>query len=588
MQLYPVLLLVVIIAHDTGVRLFSWDDGATLGTVTVGPGAITGATWGWMGLILLAAGLVFQRTRRHMGGYSAVGALMRAERIMRWARMSFIAGFAVAVLCLGWLEAVRSVTGNLVLVDELIAMSPVFIALALAWWLFYPIDMHVRSAMIVRRLDEGGPIYPMPSRPRYVLQQFRLHVLMLLVPILLILGASQTIALLARHVGEGRWPQWIVEVSTLVAAAVVFIFAPYVVRLVLDVKRLPPGQVLEDLHAICREHGVRLRGGLVWLTGGNMINAAVMGLFGPMRYILVTDALLDLMNREQLKAVFAHEIGHVRRHHMLWMALCLIASLLLMSVVVDAGFLALTSLGVQTGLMTMQLIAMLAALGGALLVFGWVSRRFERQADTFAVQHLTTNPPRPAEDASPAPAPREGGAEKPAEQAPAMDPTVSEHTGRTGTERADGKIESAADQRSANSPRDGQDAAGSSPPPHRRDVIAPHAVSAMATALHTIARVNGVDPEQSSWRHGSIGWRTRYLQSIIGRPINHLEIDRIVSRIKLAALCMLVASLTYSAWRATSEDPVPGGGAVIATSPNVCAVESAAAICGRRPGWSRR
>ena len=63
---------------------------------------------------------------------------------------------------------------------------------------------------------------------------------------------------------------------------------------------------------------MRYRDILVWHTHYNMGNAAVMGVVPQMRYVLLSDLLLERMDDEQIEAVFAHEIGHVVHRHMVW------------------------------------------------------------------------------------------------------------------------------------------------------------------------------------------------------------------------------------------------------------------------------
>jgi Zn-dependent protease with chaperone function len=131
---------------------------------------------------------------------------------------------------------------------------------------------------------------------------------------------------------------------------------------------------------------------LVWNTNGSMINAAVMGLVAPLRYVLITDALIETMWQEQVRAVMAHEIGHVRRHHMPWLIGCLLASFiltwnLLVAAVRAVGGDSWANSPEMADWLSLGLNVAHVVLG--LLLFGWVCRRFERQADTFAVQHLS-------------------------------------------------------------------------------------------------------------------------------------------------------------------------------------------------------
>jgi STE24 endopeptidase len=118
-----------------------------------------------------------------------------------------------------------------------------------------------------------------------------------------------------------------------------------------------------------------------------MINGAVMGLIPRLRYILLTDALLEHLPPEQVEAVTAHEIGHVKRRHILW----LIASGIGTLTVIGVGIQVLMEL-VRPGFswtIAGQGIGSVVSLGTAFVVFGFVSRRFEWQADAFAVQHLS-------------------------------------------------------------------------------------------------------------------------------------------------------------------------------------------------------
>ena len=45
-------------------------------------------------------------------------------------------------------------------------------------------------------------------------------------------------------------------------------------------------------------------------------NAMVIGLFRKNRYIFFTDKLLEKMNEEEILAIFAHELAHVRHRHL--------------------------------------------------------------------------------------------------------------------------------------------------------------------------------------------------------------------------------------------------------------------------------
>ena len=49
-----------------------------------------------------------------------------------------------------------------------------------------------------------------------------------------------------------------------------------------------------------------------------MMTAGIMGILAKFRYILVTDALMDVLSLDELKAVLAHEMGHAKYRHLLF------------------------------------------------------------------------------------------------------------------------------------------------------------------------------------------------------------------------------------------------------------------------------
>jgi len=80
---------------------------------------------------------------------------------------------------------------------------------------------------------------------------------------------------------------------------------------------LPPGEERERIEAFCRGQNLAYADILLWpLFEGRMLTAGVMGLTRRFRYLLITPGLLAAMSREEIDAVLAHEIGHVKRHHL--------------------------------------------------------------------------------------------------------------------------------------------------------------------------------------------------------------------------------------------------------------------------------
>ena len=426
---------------------------------------------------------------------------------------------AVNILAFGWLDTVRSVVGDLVIVDELLAISPALLVYLAGTWSMYPVERRLREAAVMRALDTGRTIYPMPSRGQFVLDHARHQVALSLLPISIILGWGEALDMgidwLVRQVnflpGEAphHLPRLVHRLAVLLSdpevqqlahfagqilgILVVLSFGPPLLRLIWNTTRLGPGPVRERLVAMCKQNRVRVRELLIWRTHGTTVNGAVMGLLGWFRYILLTDALLDSLPEDQVEAVTAHEIAHVRCGHLVWLALVLIATIgtaglvasliaygaeRLLGLVLPAEPGEAAATAVAASGVAIELLMTVAILAAAMVAFGWVSRRFEWQADAFAARQMSLL------------------------QAPAA------------------------------------------------TSITPEAANTMVGALEAVARLNFVPRRKWGWRHGSIAYRQERLKGLVGLPVGGLPIDRTARRIKWAAAAALavVVGASVLAW----------------------------------------
>ncbi len=97
------------------------------------------------------------------------------------------------------------------------------------------------------------------------------------------------------------------------------IFGPVLIRKLWRCRPLEPGYARTRIETVCKNTNLKYADILRWeLFGGSMITAGVMGLIGQFRYILVTPALLNSLDDDELDAVMLHEIGHVQKNHMLF------------------------------------------------------------------------------------------------------------------------------------------------------------------------------------------------------------------------------------------------------------------------------
>jgi Zn-dependent protease with chaperone function len=160
-----------------------------------------------------------------------------------------------------------------------------------------------------------------------------------------------------------------------------FVIAPWLLRIVWAPRSMPDGELRRRLDAFCRRMGFKCRDILVWKTAGGVVNAGVTGIIAPLRYILITDAMLEALPPEEIEAVLAHEIGHAVHLHIPWYA---VLSLGYVSVMMTGWSLVLTGLGDAIG--TVAMLAFFAFYW--VVLFGFVSRRLERQADLFSARAM--------------------------------------------------------------------------------------------------------------------------------------------------------------------------------------------------------
>jgi len=177
--------------------------------------------------------------------------------------------------------------------------------------------------------------------------------------------------------------------------AVLGLLLPFALRFTWDTQPFPSGPLRGYLETLAAKARFRCRDLLVWRTDGQVANAAILGFSRRTRYVLFTDALIGRLAPRELGAVFAHEIGHATRRHVPIFATftvgLFVAVDLLVSHIDPAAFAkAFDVLGLSAtdGL---SLVVALVALVVWYSAFGWLSRRFELDADLVALE-LTRDP----------------------------------------------------------------------------------------------------------------------------------------------------------------------------------------------------
>jgi|GEM_PF-3472524 Zn-dependent protease with chaperone function len=153
---------------------------------------------------------------------------------------------------------------------------------------------------------------------------------------------------------------------------------PWLLAKVWGCTRVTNGPVLEIVRKLEQRAQGKFSRIYMWEPGGATQNAAAVGIFRPFRYLFLTPALVRNMPGAELEAVILHELGHVKKKHLLFYMFTSLAGI---NLTVILG--AMIPLAGTTERFIITAVLILAYFR---LVFGWLSRNMERQADLFSLE----------------------------------------------------------------------------------------------------------------------------------------------------------------------------------------------------------
>jgi STE24 endopeptidase len=217
---------------------------------------------------------------------------------------------------------------------------------------------------------------------------------------------------------------------------------------------------------------------------------------------------LDDFTPDEIEAVFGHEVGHIRHHHMLYYFGFLTASVIVLGGLITdvvVSFVGPIPFDLDSHssecVSAVSLVAVLLAY--IFVVFGFLSRRCERQADVFGCRAVSCASP----DC--------GGHESEVPFAP-----------------------------------------------HGQG-LCPTGINTFIRALEKVASVNGISRDQpgflQSWQHASIGRRIEFLQQMLLDPRVERRFQRRVFLFKALLLVILggaVAFILFQETKTSAVDPV--------------------------------
>jgi Zn-dependent protease with chaperone function len=351
---------------------------------------------------------------------------------------------------------------------ELLILLPFLAAMIASWACFYDADRTLHETTVALK--------PFCSRWAYILFHVRhnLYLVFVLIGVLVIVKALR------------RLPdiQGVFEIAILGLLVGLLAAFPWVLRLVLGLKPLPAGPLRNRLMGTAGRLRFRFSNILLWNTNGGVANAMVAGILPQVRYVVLTDKLVNELAPEEVEAVFGHEVGHVKHHHMAFYLAFIVISLMTLSVLatvtkVDDLFKS------NEDLATLPLVGILGAY--IFVVFGFLSRRCERQADIYGCRTMSCS--------------------------------QSNCASHSGSEELT---------------------------PRGKGLCAT-GISTFIDALEKVARLNGISRNRpgvlQSWQHSTIARRVDFLQRLRNDPSIEPRFQRTVRIVKWAVVVLLAVVL---------------------------------------------
>lgn len=254
-------------------------------------------TFGWVLLCHVSARLCAVQVRRgNIEPLPAAHLMERQLSIFRWL------GLGVVVLCLGGFGLARTLDAVPILSESIFLQAVVLLAPGLAITVGSWSAEHCYGAMVGYTDTSIGNYF------RSIWQIFRGSIAWLIVPVMILLGLSDAIAMLPLDE----------TTAGVVTVVVILLFIPFglpwLVRHLFKTTRLD--SVTERWIREVMEHvGLRRTRAVRWDTDGKSFNALVAGFVPPLRTLLMSDRLVDELPREQVAMVVLHEAAHLRRRH---------------------------------------------------------------------------------------------------------------------------------------------------------------------------------------------------------------------------------------------------------------------------------
>lgn len=311
----------------------------------------------------------------------------RYSRGRFWHLLGMLIGFLLTLYVLGYGWAVQHLwrhEGQPLPLMELLLLAPLLLGLVGSWLCFYDAE---RAFWNESRFEGEEPGRTFWSRSGYLLFQLRQNFGLVLVPLLLLIGEKELRRQLPDLAVDWQVP---VSIGGVVVALTVFIAMPWILKLLWGLKPMPPGPLRDRLLATARRLNFRFSNILIWNTRSGVANAMIVGIVPFLRYVLLSDRLIEDLSEDEVEAVFGHEVGHVKHHHMLLYLVFLLTSIAVILLAITINQEQLEEFFNLRDRADWAMVPVMLSLAAYIfLVFGFLSRRCERQADIYGCRAVS-------------------------------------------------------------------------------------------------------------------------------------------------------------------------------------------------------
>ncbi len=269
-----------------------------------------------------------------------------------------------------------------------------------AWWWVWILEAVIAAGIVgLIALGASRIVGDAPTSLGALKASMALTVLALLGGYIIVLWLASTVMTSYMGVsGEG-----LVLGLTILAALMIiaqWLFSPYIINIVYRVREPGPGEewIIAEVERLAKASGIKMP--KVVISELNMPNAFAYGSPIAGSYVAVTRGLLRLMPRDEVRAVLAHEVGHLKHRDV-----TVILALTLIPIAVYFIGRALLWAGLLGGGERRGSPLALAALGAAMIalgvIFEMIVAHFNRLREYYADAHsaLTLGTPRPLQRA---------------------------------------------------------------------------------------------------------------------------------------------------------------------------------------------